>query len=63
MSGTGSLASRIQFDDLYNGSFIPEYQKLEWIKTGDGMLVQFRILIIQFKNICMFTIETIFFRC
>ncbi|CAB5379362.1 unnamed protein product [Rhizophagus irregularis] len=37
MSGTGSLASRIQFDDLYNGSFIPEYQKLEWIKTDDDV--------------------------
>lgn len=54
MSGTDSLASRIQFDDLYNGSFIPEYQKLEWIKMGDGMLVQFRILIIQFKNMYVY---------
>jgi hypothetical protein len=45
-----NFSNRIQFDNLYDGSFYPEFQALEWSKAAGGMLFYSGILFVN-KNI------------
>ena len=49
MAEPENLANRIKFDELYDGSFYPEFQALDWSKAAGGMLVKSSIYLFNNK--------------